>query len=69
MTLLEAAKTLLKYPSQYRERPNTCYGGNSGVRECACCRHALNIGTREHAKDCELALAKKVIEEHPLPRF
>ena len=63
MTLLEAAKTLLKYPNQTRERPGTCYGGTSNVYECACCRYPLNVGAREHAPACELARAKKVIEE------
>lgn len=63
MTVTQAAKVLLRYPQQTRERPNTCYGGNGNVYECACCERALNVGDRKHADDCELAKAVKVIED------
>lgn len=63
MTIKQAAKILLKYPYATRDRPNTCYGGTSNVYECSCCRHALNVGARTHADNCELELAVKTIEE------
>lgn len=63
MTLAQAAKVLFRYPSHTRDRPNTCYGGNGNVYECACCCHALNVGSRQHAADCELAEAIKTIEQ------
>lgn len=63
MTLVEAAKILLAYPSTTRDRPNTCYGGTSNVYECSCCGRALNVGSREHKPDCELEEAIKLIEK------
>lgn len=57
MTIRQAAKVLLRYPNQTRERPNTCYGGTSNVYECA-----LNVGSQLRACRCELAAAIKVIE-------
>lgn len=59
MTIIEAAKILVQYPHQTRDRQTTGYGT---VFECACCRHALNVHNGKHAPDCKLVEAVKVIE-------